>query len=37
VGAGGFNFSPSTVTIDSGGYVRWVNVSGLTTHTVTRP
>jgi plastocyanin len=37
VGAGGLAFSPSTVTIDSGGYVRWVNVSGLTVHTATRP
>jgi len=32
-----FTFSPSTVTIDSGGYVRWVNASGTLTHTVTRP
>jgi plastocyanin len=38
VGAGNaFVFSPNTVTIHKGGYVRWVNTSGLTTHTVTRP
>ena len=37
-GAGNaFVFSPNTVTIHAGGYVRWVNVSALTTHTVTRP
>ncbi len=34
---GGFGFDPDTVTIHVGGYVRWVNVSGLTNHTVTRP
>ena len=31
-----FKFFPSTVTIHAGGYVRWVNASSLTTHTVTR-
>ena len=31
-----FTFSPATVTIKSGGYVRWVNVSTMTNHTVTR-
>jgi plastocyanin len=31
----GMTFSPSTVTINSGGYVRWA-ISG-TSHTVTRP
>jgi hypothetical protein len=35
VGAGGLNFSPSTAHIKPGGYVRWVNVSSLTIHTVT--
>jgi plastocyanin len=35
IGAGGFNFAPSTAHIKPGGYVRWVNVSGLTNHTVT--
>ena len=29
-------FRPSTVTIKSGGYVRWVNQSTMTNHTVTR-
>ena len=37
VGAGGLNFSPQTVTINAGGYVRWINVSSMTNHTVTRP
>ena len=48
VGAGGgFVFSPSTVTLNAfdatkpaangNGYIRWVNVSGLTVHTATRP
>jgi plastocyanin len=33
-----FTFSPSTVTINTGGYVRWVNASTNTfTHTATRP
>jgi plastocyanin len=32
-----FAFSPSTVTIDTGGYVRWANVSNMSNHTVTRP
>ncbi len=37
VGAGGaFVYSPSTVTIKTGGSVRWVNVSGTLNHTVTR-
>ena len=30
-------FTPETVTIKRNGWVRWVNTSGLTTHTVTRP
>lgn len=30
------SFSPATVTIKPGGYVRWVNVSSMTNHTVTR-
>jgi len=30
-------FNPSVVTIDTGGYVRWANVSSMTNHTVTRP
>ncbi len=30
-------FSPSSVTIKPGGYVRWVNASSMTIHTVTRP
>ena len=29
-------FGSSTVTIKPGGYVRWVNVSNMNTHTVTR-
>lgn len=37
VGSGGLLFSPASVTIKVGGYVRWVNVSGLTNHTVTYP
>ena len=38
VGAGNaLVFSPSTVTVDTGGYVRWANVSGMTNHTVSRP
>ena len=37
VGAGNaLVFSPSTVTIHAGGYVRWINVSTMTNHTVTR-
>jgi plastocyanin len=36
VGAGGNLYSPSSVTIRGGGRVRWVNVSGLGNHTVTR-
>src|SRR5262252_1228233 len=35
IGASGFNFTPSTAHIKPGGYVRWVNASGLTNHTVT--
>jgi plastocyanin len=31
------SFSPSSVTIKTGGYVRWVNASSMTNHTVTRP
>ena len=30
-------FSPSSVTIKPNGYVRWVNASTMTIHTVTRP
>jgi plastocyanin len=38
VGGGtGLQFVPQVVTIKPGGHVRWVNVSGLTIHTVTRP
>ncbi len=36
VGSGGNAYSPASVTIRTGGNVRWVNVSGLTNHTVTR-
>lgn len=32
-----FTFSPASVTIKTGGYVRWVNASSMTNHTVTRP
>lgn len=32
-----FTFSPSSVSIKPGGYVRWVNQSNMTNHTVTRP
>jgi plastocyanin len=35
VGAGGFVFAPGTAHIKPGGYVRWVNVSNLSVHTVT--
>jgi plastocyanin len=31
-----FHFSPATVTIDTGGYVRWANASSMTIHTATR-
>jgi len=31
----GFTFAPATAHIKPGGYVRWVNVSNLTVHTVT--
>lgn len=38
VGAGdALAFSPSSVTIKPNGFVRWVNVSSMTIHTVTRP
>lgn len=37
VGQGGLFFVPSNVTIKVGGYVRWVNVSAMTNHTVTYP
>lgn len=30
-------FSPASVTIKTGGTVRWVNASSMTNHTVTRP
>jgi plastocyanin len=30
-------FNPATVTIDTGGYVRWANVSNMAIHTVSRP
>lgn len=36
-GGSGFQFVPASVTIKQGGYVRWVNVSSFTNHTVTRP
>jgi plastocyanin len=36
-GAGGFGFVPDTVTIRTGGYVRWINVSAMINHTATRP
>ena len=29
-------FSPATVTLKQGGYIRWVNQSSMTNHTVTR-
>ena len=35
IAASGFTFTPSTAHIKPGGYVRWVNASGLTNHTVT--
>jgi len=38
VGAGDApTFTPATVVIKPGGYVRWINASTLTNHTVTRP
>ena len=37
VGAGGLKFSPDTVTIKLNGKIRWVNVSSMLNHTVTRP
>ena len=30
-------FTPSLVTIKPGGHVRWINLSGMSNHTVTRP
>ncbi len=36
VGSGGNVFSPATVSVRTGSYVRWVNSSGIL-HTVTRP
>ena len=33
--SGQFSFSPATAHIKPGGYVRWVNASALTNHTVT--
>ena len=35
VGSGGYSFSPATAHIKPAGYVRWVNVSALSVHTVT--
>jgi len=35
IGASGLTFAPPTAHIKPGGYVRWVNASGLTNHTVT--
>jgi len=35
--ADSLRFFPAIVTIKTGGHVRWVNVSAMTTHTVTRP
>jgi plastocyanin len=35
VGLSGLTFTPSTAHIKPGGYVRWVNASNLTIHTVT--
>jgi plastocyanin len=37
VGDGGLKFNPDSVTIKLGGRVRWVNVSPMLNHTVTRP
>ena len=34
--ANGFTFQPATATVKTGGTVRWVNVSAMTNHTVTR-
>lgn len=36
-GGSGFQFVPASVTIKQNGFVRWVNVSSFTNHTVTRP
>ena len=35
IGLSGLSFSPSSAHIKPGGYVRWINVSSLTNHTVT--
>jgi hypothetical protein len=35
IGGSGFSFAPATAHIKPGGYVRWVNASSLTNHTVT--
>ena len=35
IAASGLTFSPATAHIKTGGYVRWVNASGATNHTVT--
>jgi plastocyanin len=38
VGGGtGFQFVPASVTIKPSGFVRWVNMTSATNHTVTRP
>ena len=37
VGQGGLFFVPANVTVKVGGYVRWVNASTMTNHTVTYP
>lgn len=37
VGSGGLLFDPDTVTIKLNGRIRWVNVSTVVNHTVTRP
>ena len=35
IGATGLTFTPSTAHLKPGGYVRWVNTSNFTNHTVT--
>ncbi len=35
IGATGLNFTPAAAHIKTGGYVRWVNASSFTNHTVT--
>jgi len=37
VGSGGLRFNPDTVTIKLNGRIRWVNVSTVVNHTVSRP